>query len=164
MNGLIFRVEHSDMQIKKKDGTRILSLLFIAASAFFYYLTYSFPKELGAVRSEYGSAFFPRFLLGFIAIIAVILLVQASLRKGKATANELVPMGRQQLSSSLAIWVLCMGFYWVWYLAGYLPSSILFTVALGLILGVRKIFILVPLAAIGPLMYLIFEGFLKVGL
>lgn len=152
------------MQLKKEDGTWIISVLFIAASAFFYYLTYSFPKELGAVRSEYGSAFFPRFLLGFIAVISVILLVQAFLRKRKAAENEWVPMGRQQLLSSLAIWVLCMGFYWVWYIAGYLPSSMLFMVACGWILEVRKILILVSLAAISPIMYLIFEGFLKVGL
>jgi len=152
------------MQIKKKDGTRITSLLFIAASAFFYYLTYSFPKELGAVRSEYGSAFFPRFLLGFIALISVILLAQAFWRKQKTAEDELVSLGRRQFSSSLAIWLLCMGFYWVWYFAGYLPSAIIFLVATGLILGVRNIFILVSLAAIGPIMYLIFEGFLKVGL
>lgn len=152
------------MQIRKKDGTMIICLLFLFVSIIFYYLSYSFPKELGATGSAYGSAFFPRFLLGFIMVISAILIGQATLINHSPAENESIVMGKQEFSRSIAIWVSCMAFYLLWHALGYLFSSPVFMLAVGLILGIRKIWHLLALAAIGPFMYLIFENLLKVGL
>ena len=152
------------MQIRQKDGTRIICLLFIIAGALLYYHTYSFPKEIGAVASEFGSAFFPRFLLAFIMLIAAILFLQATFRKyGTKTAGSIV-LSTGQIARIAALWVLCLAFYIGWNYIGYLLSSFLFMLAAGLILGVRVLTVLVFLTAMSPLMYLVFEKFLRVGL
>jgi hypothetical protein len=152
------------MQIRQKNGTRFICLLFIAAGALLFYHTYSFPKEFGLVVSEYGSAFFPRFLLAFIMLIAIIIFLQATFRKGGSNSGKSIVLSTNQFSRIAAIWVLCLIFYFGWNTIGYLPSSFLFMLAAGLILGVRNPLILVFLSAMSPLMYLVFEKFLRVGL
>ena len=152
------------MQIRPKNGTRTICLVFIVAGALLYYHTYSFPKEFGAVASEYGSAFFPRFLLGFILLVAAVLFLQATFRKQGAGSDRHIALSAGQISRVAAIWVLCLIFYLGWNLIGYLPSSLAFMLAAGLILGVRAIPILIFLIAMSPLMYLVFEKFLRVGL
>ena len=152
------------MQIKQKDGTRLICLLFIAAGALLFYQTYSFPKEFGLVASEYGSSFFPRFLLAFIMLIAIIIFFQATFRKDGGISEKSIVLSTSQFSRIAAIWLLCLVFYFGWSTIGYLPSSFLFMLAAGLILGVRNLFILVFLTAMSPLMYLVFEKFLRMGL
>jgi hypothetical protein len=152
------------MQIRQKDGTRLICLLFIAAAALLFYHTYSFPKEFGLVASEYGSAFFPRFLLAFIMLIAIILFFQATFRKNEANNRKRIVLSISQFSRIAAIWVLCLMFYFGWNIFGYLPSSLFFMLAAGLILGIRNLIILIFLTTTSPLMYLVFEKFLRVGL
>jgi hypothetical protein len=152
------------MQIRQKDGTRIICVLFIIAGALLFHHTYSFPKEIGPVASEYGSAFFPRFLLAFIMLIAAILFLQATFRKDGANTAKTIELSVNQFSRIAAIWMLCLIFYIGWNTIGYLPSSLLFMLAAGLILGVRLWLVLVLLTAMSPLMYLVFEKFLRVGL
>lgn len=152
------------MQIRQKNGTRIVCLVFIAVGALLYYQTYSFPKEFGAVASEYGSAFFPRFLLGFIMLIAALLFLQATFRRQGAGSDRHIALSAGQISRIAAIWVLCLIFYFGWNFIGYLPASLAFMLAAGLILGIRAILVLIFLTAMSPLMYFVFEKFLRVGL
>jgi len=152
------------MQVRQKKGTRIICLLLLLMSALFFYHTYSFPKEMGPVSSEYGSAFFPRFLLIFIAVMAVILLIQSTLRKSRDQAEPRVSMDRVQLARCLGLWLLCLGFYLAWRRMGYLYASPLFMLATGWLMAARSVLLLAFLAGLGPLMYLVFEHLLKVGL
>jgi hypothetical protein len=152
------------MELRQKYGTQVISLLLIAACAVFYYLTASFPKETGPVASEYGSAFFPRLLLIFVAVMAAVLLVQSTLR-GKWTAADVrIAVDGGRLARGLGLWLLCLGFYLAWQYFGYLYVSPLFMLATGLLLGARSVPMLLFLAAMGPLMYLVFERLLRVGL
>jgi putative tricarboxylic transport membrane protein len=157
-------VQENPMQIRQKDGVRFICLFFIAAGALLFYHTFSFPKEFGLVASEYGSAFFPRFLLAFIMLIAIVLFFQATFGKARANRGKSIVLSTRQYSRILAIWLLCVIFYFGWKTVGYLPSSFLFMLAAGLVLGVRNLLVLIFLTAMSPLMYLIFEKLLRVGL
>lgn len=119
---------------------------------------------MGPVASEYGSAFFPRFLLIFIAAMAVILLVQSTLRRFKASADLRISMSGAQIARCLGLWLLCLAFYLAWQHIGYLYASPLFMLATGWLMAARSIAILAFLASLGPLMYVVFEQLLKVGL
>ena len=152
------------MEVRKKDGTRIICVLLIIASSILYYITYSFPKEKGPVASAYGSAFFPRILLIFIMAVSVILFLQATLRKLKPAVEEMIRLNRTQVTRCFAIWAIGLLFYWAWQYVGYLYSSPFYMLAVGLLLNVRKWRTLVLLAAVAPLMYVVFEYFLQVGL
>lgn len=152
------------MQIKKKDGTLILCSLLIVLSGLLYYHTYSFPKELGPASSEYGSAFFPRLLLIFITVSSLILLFQNTFQKARSATEETISLNKHQLARVIVIWLLGMAFFWAWKYCGYLYTSGLFMLTAGLVLTARNIVTLFFLAALGPLMYIIFEKFLNVGL
>jgi hypothetical protein len=138
--------------------------LLLLIGSLFYYQTYLFPKEMGPVASEYGSAFFPRVLLIFIAAATVALLVQSILRRRRDAEENFVSMDKGQLGRCLGLWLLCMAFYLAWKNFDYLYAAPLFMMAVGWLLAARSIVILAFLAALGPLMYVVFEKLLKVGL
>ena len=152
------------MEVRLKDGTRVICFLLIGISLILYYITFSFPKESGPVGSRYGSAFFPRLMLAFIIVFAVILFLQATFRKLKPSAVKFIRLNRMQLARSLAVWTISLLFYWAWQYAGYLYVAPLYMIAIGFLLNVRNWKALVSLAAFGPLMYVVFEQLLKVGL
>jgi hypothetical protein len=152
------------MQVKRKKGTQIICVLLLLIGSLFYYQTYLFPKEMGPVASEYGSAFFPRVLLIFIAATTVALLVQSTLRRRGDAEENIVSMGKGQLGRCLGLWLLCMAFYLAWKNFDYLYAAPLFMMATGWLMAARSIAVLAFLAALGPLMYVVFEKLLKVGL
>lgn len=152
------------MHIKQVTGTRVICVLLLLAGALFYHQSYSFPVEMGPVASEYGSAFFPRFLLIFIAATTVALLVQSALGRPKGSAEVRVSLQGGPLARSLGLWLLCMAFYLAWKNLGYLYTAPLFMLITGWLLAARSAVVLAFLAALGPLMYLVFEKLLNVGL
>ena len=152
------------MEVRLKDGTRILCLVLIVVSSILYYITYSFPKEKGPVASAYGSAFFPRLLLIFIICLSAILFLQATLRKLKPAVEEMIRLDKVALTRCFAIWAISLLFYWGWQYVGYLYISPFYMLAVGLLLNARSWKTLALLTAVAPAMYIVFENFLQVGL
>lgn len=152
------------MEIRQVNGTRVICVLVLLACALFYYQTYSFPVEKGPIASEYGSAFFPQFLLLFMAASAIALLVQSALGRPRGSAQVRVSLQGGSLGRSLGLWLLCLGFYLAWSNLGYLYTAPLFMIGAGLILAARNMVVLAFLAALGPLLYLVFDKLLNVAL
>jgi len=152
------------MKIRVINGTRVLCALLITVCSVLYWRTYSFPKALGVVSSKYGSAFFPRLLLGFIIVVAGVLLVQSCLKKGRDPNGKVLVFKPFQVGRVVAVWGLCLAFYGAWKFQGYLYTSWFFMMALAGILGIRKPVTYLLLGAMGPAMYLVFERFLHAGL
>ena len=96
--------------------------------------------------------------------MAVILIIQPSLKKNRAEPGPIVSLSGAQAARSLGLWLLCLGFYVAWLTMGYLYASPLFMLAAGLLMASRSVVLLASLAALGPLMYVVFEQLLKVGL
>jgi len=152
------------MYIRIKNCTFVVCVVFIVLSAIFYYRTFDFPKEVGPIASEYGSAFFPRFLLIFIMLICLLLILQIFLKNDSKLEQQFLYFKINNIIRVIILWVLCLAFYFLWKYFGYLYSSFLFIFAVSFMLGVRKVWILVFLSFAGPGMYLVFERLMKISL
>ena len=112
--------------------------------------------------SDYGSAFFPRIMLGLIAFCSLGLLAQTLARRHASGSSEGLALDRIQLLRVAAVWLICVAFYWAWKYVGFLYASVLFMIAVASVLRVRRVVSLILLSTVGPLLYLIFQQVLRV--
>ncbi len=152
------------MKIEKRNGTIGLCVFLIILCSFLFYQTFSLPEEMGPVGSRYGSAFFPRILSGCIILSSTGLLIQSFLSKKKGFNGEVITLSTSQILRVVSLWSCCLLFYAAWNYVGFLWGSCLFMPGIGFLLGVRKIWLLLLLAALGPVLFFIFERFLRISL
>lgn len=153
-----------DTDKRKVRGVIAISVVLIAVCGYLFYYTFSFQSPFGALGSDYGPAFFPRIMLGVIAVSAVGLIVQAMLRKRPAGSSDGLALRGSQLMRVGALWVVSLGFYYAWRHFDFLYVSILFTIVIALVLGVRRLLTLAMLGTVGPILYLVFRQVLRVSL
>lgn len=153
-----------DTDKRKRVGVRAVSVVLIALASVLYYQTYSFPVPLGLFGSDYGSAFFPRIMLGLIIVCSIALLVQSLIKRKVSGSADGLGLDRTQLLRVAAVWLICAGFFWIWKYTEFLYASTLFMIAVALLLGVRRVMSLFFLAAIAPLLYFVFQQVLRVSL
>ncbi|MDV2684452.1 tripartite tricarboxylate transporter TctB family protein [Alkalihalophilus lindianensis] len=120
----------------KKD--RLTSIVLLLVCAFFYFESNSI--RTSNLSAGLGATFFPRFLLGFIAILAVVMFINTFTRAAKAKdmkENENKPDEK----SPLIVWVI-FGIFGVYILLinflGFILSSALFMFSIYLLLTWKK--------------------------
>jgi hypothetical protein len=119
---------------------------------------------MGPVASRYGSAFFPRILSIFIIFSAILLSIQSLVSKKRETSTDIFVLNGAQILRVLFLWICCLFFYVAWSYFGFLLVSSLFMLGVGILLGARKIWTLIFLLSLGPVIFFIFERFLKISL
>lgn len=153
-----------NIDTRQRVGVAIICIVLIAVSGALFYKTFLFPSPIGTFSSSYGSAFFPRIMLGLVALCSLGLLVRIFIGRGEVNSSEGARINCTQFVRVGAVWLILVGFYWAWKSLGFLYGSPLFMVGLALVLGERRIIGLVCLAAAGPLVYVIFRQLLQVSL
>lgn len=145
-------------------GVRIACLSLIGLSAYLFYRTSSFPAPRGVFGTDYGSAFFPRLMLGLIIVAALLLLARSLIAKRPTGSSDGLALDRGQLARVALVWILCILLYWGWRSFEFLYAAIPFMIIVAYVLGVRRLVSLMLLGLVAPLLYLIFEQGLRVGL
>ncbi|MEX2540665.1 MAG: tripartite tricarboxylate transporter TctB family protein [Trueperaceae bacterium] len=153
-----------DTDKRKILGVRLICLVFIAVCAVLYYRTFSFPQPIGIFGSDYGSAFFPRIMLGIIGVGSVGILLQTLITGRPAGPSAGLDLGLPQVIKVLAVWLTGLAFFWAWKNFEFLYVSAAFMIVVSLLLGVRRIVSLILLGAVGPLIYFVFQQVLRVSL
>lgn len=153
-----------DTDKRKLRGVIAISCVLIAACGYLFYYTYSFRSPFGALGSDYGPAFFPRIMLGLIALCAVGLIVQTLLKRRPAGPSDGLALRGPQLVRVAGLWLVSLGFYYAWRHFDFLYVSIVFTIVVALVLGVRRLLTLAMLGTVGPILYLVFRQVLRVSL
>lgn len=135
--------------LKKLNAIRILAIVSVAFSVWFYWLTLDFPR---------GAAILPRALLILFAACAAILFVRSCL--GDHTNENLGLKNRKRLLTGVGIASLYVVGIFV---LGYYLASALFIITFALILGYRKSGYIAMTAILYPLsIYVVFQVFLKI--
>lgn len=143
---------------------RIAGLVLLVFSAFFYYQsTLIDVKELTGLQAT----FFPRILLGFIAILAIIMIIQSFLKKEKKVASS----EKKQNQKEWIVWVV-FALFGLYILAldfvGFVIASFLFVGIVYLIIlpekkSIKKhVFSLSGLLVMIIVLQIVFERFLSV--
>ncbi len=122
------------------SGTALIGLVVLLGTLFLIYHTVNPVYQTSLLTAGRGPVFFPRLLLGAIALLAVIVLVQAK------------PLDHDKLRPAVVLRtvaaIVCAGIYIQAITAvGFVISSILFALLMPIIMGYRRLTILIPLAA-----------------
>lgn len=145
-------------------GVRIICLSLIGISGFLFFRAASFPAPRGVFGTDYGSAFFPRLMLGVIVVCAVLLLVRSVVARTPAGSSEGLALDRNQVVRVALVWFVCFLLYVGWRNFEFLYTAIPFMVALAYVVGVRRPLSLALMALVAPIVYAVFELGLRVGL
>lgn len=149
---------------KKRTGVIAICSLIVVGCGLLFVRTYDFRVPTGPAATLYGPAFFPRALLALIVVASLVLLAQTALRSDTSGSSEKMAVGAKALVRGAAVWLLSLGFYLLWKEAGFLLPSMGFLLLTGVLLGERRALRLIALAAAAPLLTLVFERLLGVGL
>lgn len=124
------------MLMIKKD--RLTSLVILIVCAFFYYE--SFGIRTSNLSAGLGATFFPRFLLGFIALLAVLMFLNTFTRAAKAKDLK-EQEEKPDEKSPLIVWII-FGVFALYILSlnvlGFILGSALFMFSIYLILTWKK--------------------------
>jgi hypothetical protein len=146
----------------QRKGDILISVTLIGFSIFMYFLSYHFSGfRLEKESSDIGPSYIPRLILFFLAFSsACLILLRLHVRKKEKRLP--ISLFSQRPIAILCGFILYIGLAMV---VGYGPSTFLFLLISFLILGVRKVWILLFLPPTFTLMiYYIFEKLLKVWL
>ena len=123
-------------------GELLIILFFLLGSVFLLDETTKFPV-LGA-RTQVGPAFWPRILLIWIILLAIIWLCKFFVSKYKRAPDtpEVTPpdaIGKQGFLRLTLVIALCLAYVFIMEYGGFLISTFIFQVLILLVLGIRKL-------------------------
>lgn len=138
----------------------IFNVLLLAASIYcFIYIG----AADNSTATELGAAFWPRLILGIMIVLLIAGLVSILRKKnGKGAVDKASVIGFFKNKMLLGI-VICAVTALLLPYIGFIPSSFLFLVAYGLLLGERRPLVLILTGVVATLiLYIVFQGPLSI--
>lgn len=118
----------------------IVCLVIIAASVFFFVLTFSFPTLIGFERL--GPEFWPRLNLAVMVIMAVVIMIRSIQMQKREISSEVEPKGKEEekkhIADVLICWAFLIAFVLLMVYIGFLLSAFLAMAVLIFYLGEKK--------------------------
>ena len=128
------------MEVSRRFGPAAMAVLFLAMSLLLWGETFRDDYHLSRASHAMGPAFFPRIVLSGMVLLSLIVIADAFRRESGSVKFE----GMAPVLGLVAITIAYgVAIFWI----GFLLSSFLFIVAASLILGYRKLVVIVPVAA-----------------
>lgn len=113
----------------------------------------------------YGPDFFPKLILTLMAIAATLLITGGALRLKKESNLPRIQFDRLVIGKVILFIVLLITYILLFFMAGFIISTILFLLASQWIFGLRKVGLLVGVSIVLPiLLYFIFTMAFKIPL
>lgn len=100
---------------------------------------------------QYGPDFFPKLILTLLAVTSVLLIGGGVLRMKKEKNYKLIQFDRTLVGKVVLFTVLLIAYIQLFFVAGFIISTILFLLAAQLIFGIRKIVLLVSVSVVLPI-------------
>ena len=138
----------------------IFSIGMLIASIYFF-------VYIGAVNNgsatELGSAFWPRLILSLMIILLVVNIIQIIRKKsgkGPITKESVIAFFKSKLVIGMLIAIAAA---YILPVIGFIPTSVLFLIAYGLLLGERRPLVLILTGLIATIvLYFVFQGPLRI--
>lgn len=112
---------------------------------------------------KYGPDFFPKLVLSLLAITSFILLVNG-IRKIK-TSKEYMDINKRKILVILAFIIILIGYIGLFFVTGFIISTIVFLLIGQWIFGVKKVvFLILTSISVPALLYFLFSTFFKIPL
>lgn len=128
------------MQVSRRFGPAAMAVLFLAVALLLWGETFRDDYHLSRASHAMGPAFFPRIVLSGMVLLSLFVIFDAFRKEsGSVKLGGLGPvLGLIAITVAYGV-----AMFWI----GFLFSSFLFVVAAALILGYRKLIVIVPVAA-----------------
>lgn len=149
----------------------IIFNLFILIAAVFFFINAGIDPRAAATATELGAAFWPRLILGIIIILSVISFVNMY-REHKKTCEADGDSNDDKEKRGIAWFfksklfrgmILCAITAFILPKIGFIPTSFLFLISYGILLGERRPHILVITGILATLIiYVVFQGALSI--
>ncbi|OKL37872.1 tripartite tricarboxylate transporter TctB family protein [Domibacillus mangrovi] len=126
---------------------------------------YVFSMDLADPNStiKYGPDFFPKLILSLLAISSLFLIVNAIRRYKKST--ETLDVDKKVVLSVLAFIVILIGYITLFFMTGFIISTIVFLLIGQWVFNIRKIPLLIATTVVIPVaLYFLFSTFFKIPL
>lgn len=129
------------MEVSRRFGPATMAVLFLAAALLLWGETFRDDYHLSRASHAMGPAFFPRIVLSGMVLFSLFVIFDTFRKEsGRVKLEGAVPvLGLIAITVAYGI-----AMFWI----GFLLSSFLFIVAASLILGYRKLIVVVPVAAV----------------
>lgn len=120
--------------------------------------------QLGNGQS-YGPDFFPKLILTLLAFTSVLLLGSAAIRLKRETDSQPIKLDRQMVGKILLFVVVLFAYILLFFVTGFIVSTILFLLAAQWVFGIRKLVLLGSVSVLVPIvLYFVFTLAFKIPL